>query len=707
MITATIDNKKVQVPESTTILEAARSVGIEIPTLCHHPLLTPSGGCRLCVVEIEKMPRLQTSCSLPITNGMVIWTNSERVIEARRSVLEFLLINHAIECPFCDKAGECELQELVSKYGATQSRFKEKKKDPIINNDDPYILRNMRLCILCERCVRVCSEVQCASAIAVTGRGHRSVIEPFSGGVFDCEYCGNCVVACPVGALTAKYHKHVYRPWYVEKTVSTICPYCGVGCNITAQSRGNSLIRVWPTIGKGPNKGILCKKGFFDTLTDPQGALNMPMIRNNGLLQGCEYTEAITYIAEGLKGVRTKKGPTAIAGIISPSCTNEEAYLFQKLLRTVFGTNNIDSMAGAFYAQSLGSFERLLGKGVTTNKLSEVANSDGVFVIGADPIAENPVLGVQIRVANQKGRAPIIVIGEAKGLSRQITFKVKPTSGTEETLLSALISEIIKARPLSGQNPMLEEAILALQETPVTQASETCKVSTKDIMRLVDELLPFSNPVIMLGRGIISSDNVDNVFLLIAALSYAINARIYILSPYANERGLFDMGCFYNMLPGGKTITFEAYRRQYAGLTGGNIPTVTGKPLKDILQACVLGHINALYIYGETAFNGFTDKALLRDALSKVDFIALHDSHSSVVSEYAHVVTPSNSWLHKNGSFTNIEGTVQSFEKSLDSPLVPDWKVLSDIAVALGHRWGYHNATSIYSEISKVLPAYA
>jgi len=707
MITATIDNKKVQVPDSITILEAARSVGIEIPTLCHHPLLEPSGGCRLCVVEIENMPRLQTSCSLPITNGMVIWTNSEKVIGARRSVLEFLLINHAIECPFCDKAGECELQELVSKYGATQSRFKEKKKDPIINNDDPYILRNMRLCILCERCVRVCREVQGASAISVTGRGHRSVVEPFSGGVFECEYCGNCVVVCPVGALTAKYHKHVYRPWYVEKALSTICPQCGVGCNITAQSRGNSLIRVWPIMGKGPNKGIICKRGFFDILTNTQGALNTPMIRVDGNLKGCDYKEAIALISDGLKAVRNKKGPTAIAGIISPFCTNEEAYLFQKLLRTVLGTNNIDSMAGTFFAPALLNFERLLGKGATTNRLSDIAKADGVFVMGADPMAESPVLGVHIRIANQKGRAPIIVIGEARGLSRQITYKVRPIAGTEESLLSALVFEIIKVKPLSGQNPMLEEAILAHEETSVERAAEICKIAKKDIIRLIDELLPLNNPVLVLGKDFINHANEANTLLMVAALSYTLNAKIHLVSPYPNERGLFDMGCFHSVLPGGKTITFEAYRRQYGSLTGGAIPTVAGKPLMEILRGCISGHINALYIYGEGALNGFPDKALLRDALSRVDFVALHDSHSSIVSEYAHVVTPSNSWLYKGGTFTNIEGIVQSIEKALDSPLMPDWKLLCDLAAALGQRWNYQHLPSVYSEITKVVPAYA
>jgi NADH dehydrogenase/NADH:ubiquinone oxidoreductase subunit G len=280
MITVTINEKEITLEKPVTVLEAARSAGISIPTLCYHPALERYGGCRLCLVEVEKMPRLQTACTLMTADGMIVRTETDAIAEVRRGILEFLLINHPLDCPYCDKAGECELQDLVEKYGPTTGRYKEKKRKMPESLEDAIIVRNMERCIVCTRCVRMCEGVQGASAIAVMERGGHSHIEPFSGGKYDCEYCGNCISVCPVGAIMSRLHRHSYRPWQMTDQVETICPYCGVGCTVTAQVRDDTIKRVIPKLGSPVNNGLLCSRGRFGyEFVGNRDRLTRPLIR--------------------------------------------------------------------------------------------------------------------------------------------------------------------------------------------------------------------------------------------------------------------------------------------------------------------------------------------------------------------------------------------------------------------------------------------
>ncbi|MEK7307819.1 MAG: 2Fe-2S iron-sulfur cluster-binding protein, partial [Nitrospirota bacterium] len=283
MISITINEKEIQLDEPVTVLKAAKRAGIKIPTLCHHELLEAYGGCRLCVVEVERMPKLQNACTLMAADGMVIRTESEVISAVRRGILEFLLINHPLDCPYCDKAGECELQDLVNKYGPSVGRYKEEKRKVPESHEDQIFTRNMERCVVCTRCVRMCDTVQGASAISIIGRGNHSRMEPFSSTSFNCEYCGNCLSACPVGAILSRLYIHSFRPWQVDKEVESICPYCGVGCSLVIQTRDNSIKRVIPKPGLGLNNGLLCSKGRFgyEFISNPE-RLKTPLIRKNG-----------------------------------------------------------------------------------------------------------------------------------------------------------------------------------------------------------------------------------------------------------------------------------------------------------------------------------------------------------------------------------------------------------------------------------------
>lgn len=318
MITVTIDGRQIVLEGEVTILEAARRGGIVIPTLCDHELLEPYGGCRLCVVEIEKVPRLQAACTQYVADGMVISTQSRPVVEARKAVLEFLLIHHPLDCPTCDKAGECELQDAVMRHGASVSTFTEPKRKIAENLDDPLIARNMERCISCGRCVRMCSRIQGASAIAMVNRSGKTRVEPFSEGPFDCEYCGNCVTVCPVGALMSKLHRHAYRQWMVDREQKTLCPFCGVGCSLAAQVRDDRIVRVVPRVGQGVNRGILCNRGRFGyDAVNAAERLTSPLLRRDGALRKATWEEALGFVAGKLKEIAHTHGGSAIGGIAS------------------------------------------------------------------------------------------------------------------------------------------------------------------------------------------------------------------------------------------------------------------------------------------------------------------------------------------------------------------------------------------------------
>jgi NADH dehydrogenase/NADH:ubiquinone oxidoreductase subunit G len=481
MITITINGKDIQLDEPLTVLEAARRVGIKIPTLCNHELLEPYGGCRLCVVEVERMPKLQNSCTLLAADGMVIKTESDEIAKVRRGILELLLINHPLDCPYCDKAGECELQDLVDKYGPTVGRYREEKRKVPESHEDHILTRHMGRCVVCTRCVRMCSSVQGASAISIVGRGNRSRMEPFSSKSFNCEYCGNCLSVCPVGAILSRLYIHSFRPWQIDSEVETVCSYCGVGCTLVVQVRDNSIKRVVPKFGRGVNRGLLCSRGRFgyEYIESPD-RLQSPLIRRNGRLEQSSWNEAFEFVAKKLKGIRETSGGKAIAGIASPRCTNEDNYIFQKFMRMACRTNNIDSISRIGFAAAQKYFQNLLGQGVTSNMIGGIKNSDTILVIGGDPTSVNPILGLAVRGAAREG-AKVALVGHARGLERFRTLRVFPSVFNEAGSLELLLTKVVKAKGLRGEKEALDKRITGLLDS-VTGDNEDINTLTKMIL---------------------------------------------------------------------------------------------------------------------------------------------------------------------------------------------------------------------------------
>lgn len=358
MVNLTINGKKVRIRKLSTLLDAAAKLDIPIPTLCHHPALSPFGGCRLCLVEIKGSPKPVTACTTLVRDGMEVFTSNPRIEQMRRATLELILSDHPQDCMVCERAGDCKLQELAYFYGIRDNRFKGERRIYEKKDGNPFIVRDMEKCIICGKCVRICDEIQGVGAIDFAYRGIKTKVCPPFERDLDCEFCGQCVAVCPTGALTGRMWAHKGRQNFRE--VDTICPYCGCGCNITLHVWRNKVRRI-SSKENTPNEGWLCAKGRFGySFIDHPQRLKKPMIRiapkedkessspishHASLFREVSWDEALDYTAARLKELREQHGADAIGGLSSARCTNEENYLFQKFIRAAIGTNNVDHCA--------------------------------------------------------------------------------------------------------------------------------------------------------------------------------------------------------------------------------------------------------------------------------------------------------------------------------------------------------------------------
>ncbi len=705
MITVTINDREIKLEKPMTVLEAARSSGIKIPTLCYHEQLERYGGCRLCLVEVEKMPRLQTACTLMAADGMVVRTETEQIADVRRGILEFLLINHPLDCPYCDKAGECDLQDLVEKYGPGKGRFKEKKRKVPESLQDPVIVRNMERCVMCTRCVRMCEGLQGASAIAVINRGGHSHIEPFSGGRFDCEYCGNCVSVCPVGAIMSRLHRHSYRPWQVKEQHETVCPYCGVGCAVITQVRDDVIKRVIPKLGSTVNNGMLCSRGRFGyEFVGSKDRLHAPLIRKNGTLVEATWEEAITLVAKKLSEIKSAYGSDAIAGIASPRCTNEDNYIFQKFLRVAIGTNNVDTTARTGFAGAQSFIENIFGQGATANIISGLANSDTVMVIGGDPTMVNPILGLQIRACARRG-GQVITVGEFEGLKIFSPTKLVPQQLTETILLEGIVTALREKKGLSGANAPLEEKIKGISVSAADVAART-GVTEKLLGACVDFLAAATTFSIVIGKETVQSTGGSYKLLLLAAINYLANGRVYLLSEKANEQGALDMGCAPDVLPGYRPVAYPEFTKKYGAIWHAELSEKPGLNLFEMIEAAERGRLKALYVMGENPVCNIPNSGRVEKAFSKLDFLVVQDIFLTETAKRADVVLPALSWAEKDGTYTNMERRVQRVKKCIQREGMEDWKIIAEIAKNMGCIMYYEKAEEVFHEIAKVSPLY-
>jgi NADH-quinone oxidoreductase subunit G len=635
-----VDGKKLTAPAGTLLIDACRKAGIEIPAFCYYPGLSLQAACRMCVVRQEKVPKLQTACTTIVAEGQVFTTESEEIAQARRSTLELLLGNHPLDCPVCDAGGECELQDMTFKYGAGESLYAEAKEHREEQQWSPAVFFDRPRCILCYRCVRMCSEGMDVWALGVRNRGVHSTIVPNGGNRLDCEQCGMCIDVCPVGALTSGSYRYKTRPWEMNH-VSTVCAHCGDGCKVTLGVRqtndGAEIVRADNRDKSGINGDFLCAKGRFGfDFVESKERLTTPLIRNSqGKLEPATWEQALRLAASKLKEVRDTRGGAAIGVIGSNRTTNEENYLLQKFARTLLGTNNIDHQRGTDCA----AFARALaGHTGAAASLRDVATAPAILLVGGDPTNEHPLLAWHLRTNVRLNRARLYIANHRRiKLERQAAATQElPADGYEH--LAAFLS--------SGAAPF-SKAILAEESLVVIFGQELRG-------RSVEALVEWG-----LKRGPNSG-----------------SVRFAYLSDRANSRGAADMGLFPDLLPGYVPVTAPGAFAEYPGL-----PALPGKSLPQIFAAAAKDELGALLVVGANPVATLgLDPAALRQT-----FVVVQDLFLTETAALAGVVLPAASLYEKSGTVTNAYGDLQLVKKAADRAGVkPDLEILVRLAGAMG-----------------------
>ncbi len=651
-VTLTVDGKKLTAPAGTLLIEACKSAGIEVPSFCYYPGLSLCGACRMCMVKIEKMPKLQTACTTVIGEGMIVTTESEEVKQARKATVEILLGNHPLDCPVCDAGGECELQDMTFSYGAAESKFMEAKNHKEEQQWSPVVFFDRPRCILCFRCVRVCGEGMDVWALGVQNRGVSSIIAPNKEDHLECEECGMCIDICPVGALTSGAYRYKTRPWEM-KHVGTICTHCGDGCKTTLGVRradtGMEIVRGDNRDKSGTNGDFLCIKGRYGfDFANHEERLMKPLIRKNGKLTPATWEEAFELIGKTFTGIREVEGGQAIGVVGSTRTTNEEDYLLSKFARVVLKTNNVDHHRTADFPALAAA---LRGKAEATASMAEVLSAPAILLIGNDPTEQHPLLAWQIRTNVRLHRARLYVINSnAIKLRRQATSSAEIPAGAEGKVAAFLSGTDAAAEALSGPS-MNKEAWVALR----------------------DKLRGEQNLVIVFGSEVRGED-LTNLVKFGSGIS---GAKFVCLADYANSRGAADMGLYPDLLPGYHPSSGNSeFHREW-----GDIPQAAGLDLHRMIDAGKAGKLKALYVVGSNPVGRLNIDPF---AFSK-SFVVVQDMFLTETAAMADVVLPAANAYEKSGTFTNTCGDVQLVKKAGEvTGTKSDFEMIVRVADAMG-----------------------
>jgi len=647
-----VDGKKLTAPAGTLLIEACKTAGIEVPSFCYYPNLSLQGACRMCVVKVEKMPKLQTACTTVVTEGMTVSTDSDEVRQARKAMVELLLGNHPLDCPVCDAGGECELQDMTFSYGAAESKFMETKNHKEEQQWSPVVYFDRPRCILCYRCVRVCGEAMDVWALGVQNRGVSSIIAPNQDDHLECEECGMCIDICPVGALTSGAYRYKTRPWEM-KHVGTVCTHCGDGCKTTLGVRrcdtGMEIVRGDNRDKSGINNDFLCIKGryAFDFAHSSE-RLTQPLIRKQGKLTPSTWEEAFALIGKTLAEVRDKDGGSAIGIIGSNRTTNEENYLISKFARVVLKTNNVDHHRTADYAAFAGA---LHGKPGMTATMREVFNAPTILLIGNDPTNQHPLLAYQIRNNVRLHRSRLYVVNAAPiKLRRQAAAFGLVPAGAEPKAVGFL----------SGDDSLLDSLT-------------TDMTNREGWTALREKLRGEQNLVIVFGSELRGAD----LQKLVAFAASLTGAKLICLSDYSNSRGAADMGLYPDLLPGYQPVADPAQFRE----EWGNIPTDRGLSLPEMMDAAKAGKLKALYVIGSNPVGRLgIDPSMLAKS-----FVVVQEMFLTETASIADVVLPAANAYEKEGTVTNTCGDVQLAKKAGDvSGTKPDFEMIVRIADVMG-----------------------
>ncbi len=720
-ITITLDGVEVSGYSGMTILDLARESGVNIPTLCHDPALTPTGACRLCLAEDERSGALLAACVTPITPGMVINTRSPRVVERRKTIIQLMLASHPDSCLVCDKGNRCQLRKIASEMGIGLIELQRIPQSAAIEEVNPFIERDLSKCILCAKCLRACQELVVEGAIDYVGRGFASKPTTLSDVPLEnseCTFCGTCVALCPTGALMEKERTYGGT---TTTTVDTVCPFCGCGCSICLEVKDNRLIRVRPSAGSSVNHGTLCVRGCYGyDFVHSQERLTSPLVRRDSDFEAVSWEQALDQIATEFQRIKESYGSDSLAVLGSSKCTNEENYLLQRLARGVFGTNNIDNGSRLYSSASRVGLGWSIGFPGTTSSLDELEQSGVIMVIGADPVTSAPAVGYAIkRAVRYQGAKLLLVDSRETKLAPFAHLWLRPRVGTDVALMNGLATVITDETLydeefVARRTDNFTELLGGLKAYSPEHVEEITGVPGQDVQLAARLFAGAERGSIVYGNGITQQvTGTDSVMALanLAMLTGNIGHRgggIFALQRENNAQGACDMGSLPDFLPGYQGIGDTQARKNFEKRWAVSLPTDVGLTAVEMMEQAREGKVKGMLIVGENPGLSFPNPSFVKEALASLDFLVVADMFLTETAKLAAVVLPAASFAEKEGTFTNFEGRVQAVRKAIEpaGDSLPDWEIIVKLASRMGYSMPYSSPGQVMDEIEELVPLY-
>ena len=731
-VSLTIDGVSVSVPEGTSVMHAASLSGVTVPKLCATDSLEPFGSCRLCLVEIEGRRGYPASCTTPVAEGIKVHTQTPKLADIRRGVMELYISDHPLDCLTCATNGDCELQDMAGAVGLRDVRYGyegENHLKSVKDTSNPYFTFDPSKCIVCSRCVRACEEVQGTFALTIQGRGFDSKVSAGNKDFKDseCVSCGACVQACPTATLI---ENTIIEAGVPEHSVTTTCAYCGVGCSFHAEMKGEEVVRMTPNKDGGANHGHSCVKGRFAWgYATHKDRITTPMIRKSihDPWEKVTWDVAINYAASEIQRIQKKYGRDSVGAISSSRCTNEEVYVVQKLVRAALGNNNVDTCARVCHSPTGYGLKQTLGESAGTQNFDSVMHSDVIMIIGANPTDGHPVFASQMKRRLREGAKLIIVdpraidlVDNSPHIKADYHLKLKPGSNVAivNALAHVIVTEklmddsFIKARCEDDAFKSWKDFITKPENSPEAMRAFT-GVDAKDVRAAAKLFAKGGNAAIYYGLGVTEHSQGSTMVMGIANLAMLTGnigregVGVNPLRGQNNVQGACDMGSFPHEFPGYRHVSDKATLALFEKAWDVKLQNEPGLRIPNMLDVAIDGQFKALYCEGEDIAQSDPNTQHVTHALESMECVIVQDLFLNETAMYAHVFLPGSSFLEKNGTFTNAERRISRVRKVM-SPKngYEDWEITQMLSNALGYKMDYSHASDIMDEIARLTPTF-